>query len=88
MAKHKITDSRLRDVARAAAARALVEMGQRLGVTIPEEALQCVYLGVEEDGAPRITRLVCDLNGGVAQEARFKRVLSSTVSSTSLRVKA
>ena len=52
MAKHKITDSRLRDVARAAAARALVEMGQRLGVTIPEEALQCVYLGVEEDGAP------------------------------------
>ena len=52
----KITEARLRDVARSAAQKILSEMARRLEGPLPEEALQCVYVGTQDEDAPLNSR--------------------------------
>ena len=45
----KITDTRLREVARAAGGRVVKQMQEKLDVTLPDDALKCEYAGTESD---------------------------------------
>ena len=50
----KITDTRLREVARAAGGRVVKQMQEKLDVTLPDDALKCEYAGTESEDAPLI----------------------------------
>ena len=52
----KISAARLRDAAHLAANKVVSEMAVRLDVSFPEDALQCVYLGTQEEDAPLTSR--------------------------------
>ena len=48
----KITDARLKEVARSAAGKVVKAMADRLEVTLPDDALKCEYVGTESEDAP------------------------------------
>ena len=52
----KITETRLRDVARVAGGKVVKAMADRLEVTLPDDALKCEYVGTEEEDAPLHSR--------------------------------
>ena len=52
----KITEARLRDVARSAADKVVSEMARRLEGPLPEDALQCVFWGTQDEDAPLNSR--------------------------------
>ena len=52
----KITDTRLREVARAAGGRVVKQMQEKLDVTLPDDALKCEYAGTESEDAPLNSR--------------------------------
>ena len=51
-----ITETRLKDVARAAGGKVVKAMQERLDVTLPDDALKCEYVGTEEEDAPLHSR--------------------------------
>ena len=52
----KITEARLRDVARTTADKVVCEMARRLEGPLPEDALQCEFLGTQKEDAPLNSR--------------------------------
>ena len=52
----KITEGRLKDVARVAGGKVVKAMADRLEATLPDDALKCEYVGTEEEDAPLHSR--------------------------------
>ena len=52
----KVTAARLRDAAHLAANKVVSEMAARLDAPLPADALQCAYVGTQEEDAPLTSR--------------------------------